>query len=229
MASGDTFERPSALVMETVDVTLDRLTVKVPISEGWLAHDTMNIFVLDADPRTCAQMHCDKHVCKMSIEYAMLLCNARHAHDWKDKSVDYGVGVYHPLYMNHPCSKWAAGQLSNYLWLLELTYATWEEYRFRYGMYPTCEANLRRVLHAGPEGFNGISTHVTVATAPPQCMPEQYRVPLTVPHFRTWENAVTAYQLYYLHEKYRFAKWTTRSEPAWFTKGTEQLDRECFR
>lgn len=29
----------------------------------------MNIFYLDPDPRICAEMHVDKHVVKMIIEY----------------------------------------------------------------------------------------------------------------------------------------------------------------
>jgi hypothetical protein len=34
----------------------------------------MNIFYLDKDPETCAQYHCDKHVVKMILETAQLLC-----------------------------------------------------------------------------------------------------------------------------------------------------------
>jgi hypothetical protein len=33
----------------------------------------MNIFYLDPNPKICAEMHVDKHVCKMVIEYAQLL------------------------------------------------------------------------------------------------------------------------------------------------------------
>ena len=36
----------------------------------------MNIFYLDREPKTCAEMHCDKHVVKMIIEYAQLLSTA---------------------------------------------------------------------------------------------------------------------------------------------------------
>ena len=34
----------------------------------------MNIFYLDRDPRIAAQMHCDKHVVKMPLESAQMLC-----------------------------------------------------------------------------------------------------------------------------------------------------------
>ena len=33
----------------------------------------MNIFVLDEDPTTAAQMHCDKHVPKMCVEAAQMM------------------------------------------------------------------------------------------------------------------------------------------------------------
>ena len=38
----------------------------------------MNIFFLDPDPDTCAQLHCDKHNVKMILEYAQLLSTAHH-------------------------------------------------------------------------------------------------------------------------------------------------------
>ncbi len=36
----------------------------------------MNIFYLDHDTRKCAEMHNDKHVVKMILEYAQLLSTA---------------------------------------------------------------------------------------------------------------------------------------------------------
>ena len=36
----------------------------------------MNIFYLDNDPKVAAEMHCDKHVVKMLVEYAQILSTA---------------------------------------------------------------------------------------------------------------------------------------------------------
>ena len=36
----------------------------------------MNIFYLHKDPKTCAEMHIDKHCVKMIIEYAQLMSTA---------------------------------------------------------------------------------------------------------------------------------------------------------
>ena len=43
----------------------------------------MNIFVLDESPVTSAQMQCDKHIVKMPLETAQMLCSVWHR---------YGVG-----------------------------------------------------------------------------------------------------------------------------------------
>ena len=36
----------------------------------------MNVFYLDKDPVVCAEMHNDKHVVKMLVEYAQLMSTA---------------------------------------------------------------------------------------------------------------------------------------------------------
>ena len=41
----------------------------------------MNIFYLDKDPKVCAEMHLDKHVVKMIIEYAQLMSTAHRVLD----------------------------------------------------------------------------------------------------------------------------------------------------
>ena len=41
----------------------------------------MNIFFLHWDPEQCAQMHCDKHVVKMILEYCQMLSAAWHVMD----------------------------------------------------------------------------------------------------------------------------------------------------
>ena len=38
----------------------------------------MNIFYLDSNPQKCAEYHCDKHVVKMILESAQLLCGVHH-------------------------------------------------------------------------------------------------------------------------------------------------------
>ena len=72
----------------------------------------MNIFYLDSSPRTCARYHCDKHVVKMIVETAQLLCGAHWATG--------GKAQYLAMGLNHPCGIWTRKSLSNYKWLCEL-------------------------------------------------------------------------------------------------------------
>ena len=55
----------------------------------------MNIFYLDTSPKTCAEMHCDKHVVKMIIEYAQLMSTAHRLLD--------GVQDIEKRYVNYQC------------------------------------------------------------------------------------------------------------------------------
>jgi hypothetical protein len=46
-------------------------------------------------------------------------------------------------------------------------------------------------------------------------MPDKYKVP---------NDAITAYRNYYVGEKSRFAKWTNREIPVWYTQGLLELN-----
>ena len=49
----------------------------------------MNIFYLDRDPKIAAQLACDKHVVKMILESAQMLCTAHGVLDG-DEPADHG-------------------------------------------------------------------------------------------------------------------------------------------
>ena len=89
----------------------------------------MNIFVLDEDPNLCAQYHCDKHVVKMILESAQMICTTHHLHP--NPNLSYTI-PYKPTHINHPCNRWMRDSLANYLWLFKLTEALNREYRYRY-------------------------------------------------------------------------------------------------
>ena len=86
----------------------------------------MNIFYLDKDPKKCAEMHCDKHVVKMILEYAQLLSTAHRVLDgneWADH-----VGLYKATHKNHPSAIWARESAGNYFWLNKLFQELCKEY-----------------------------------------------------------------------------------------------------
>ena len=60
----------------------------------------MNIFFLHEDTEKCARLHNDKHVVKMILETAQLLCTTAHELGFEDVP-------YKAVHRNHPCSIWA--------------------------------------------------------------------------------------------------------------------------
>ena len=89
----------------------------------------MNIFVLDKDPKVCATMHCDKHVVKMILESAQMICTTHH--QCYNNNLSYDI-PYKQTHVNHPCNRWLRDSLGNYLWLVNLTKHLNNEYKYRY-------------------------------------------------------------------------------------------------
>lgn len=157
----------------------------------------MNIFVLDSNPRRAAEMQCDKHIVKMSIEYAQLLSAAHHM--WNTPHADI---LYKLTHKNHPSTKWVSSHPEHYRWTYDLACATWDEYTRRYGKIHG-SARLRDILAETPD-----MTGCGYATPPPQCMPDECRV-----SGDSWECVVAAYQQYYRVAKAGFARWKLGNTP----------------
>lgn len=156
----------------------------------------MNIFVLDTDTMNCALYHSDRHVVKMVLESAQMLCTVLHQN---------GIAApYRPTHAHHPCTLWTGASLSNWIWLRNLALALNDEYRFRYGRERDhASAVIAGALPVPPIRDLGLTEFA-------QAMPEEYRVP---------GDAVTAYRRFYIKEKSGFASWTGRPVPSWFEEG----------
>ena len=152
----------------------------------------MNIFFLDYDTKKCAKYHCDKHVVKMILETAQLLCGAH----W----VTGSEAPYKLSHKNHPCSIWVRESLSNYLYLCDLGLELCKEYTYRYGRthksQQIIEWCLDKKLNIKDKGF----------TEPPKAMPNECKL----------ESVIDSYRNYYIKEKKSFAKWKNREIPDWF-------------
>jgi len=155
----------------------------------------MNIFVLDKDPAEAAKMHCDKHVIKLIIESAQMLCKA-HVHGGKDNVPYKGKG-----FINHPCSVWVRSSIHNYRWLVKMSLCLCEEYTYRYGKIHKSQQVIEWAKDNEPNIPNIPMTSFV------QAMPDDVKD----------DNAVEAYRKYYIHYKNHFAKWTTRHAPVWYT------------
>lgn len=151
----------------------------------------MNIFYLHKNPEKCAKMHCDKHVVKMILETAQILCTCH----WKNNS----EAPYRPTHKKHPCVLWANQNLGNYLWLCKLGLGLCKEYTFRYGKTHNSQRVIEWCAIHFPKNFK------KKFSQPFQAMPKKYKR----------ENPIEAYRAYYIGEKMAFAKWTKRKIPDW--------------
>ena len=145
----------------------------------------MNIFYLDKDPVKAAKVQYNKHIVKMILESAQMLCTAHHCIMGEDADVPYK-----PAHKNHPSTIWARQSAQNYAWLYYHMMALGNEYTKRYGKkhltITKCEDKLA-ILPGGilETGFE----------QPPQCMPDEYKD----------ECSVQAYWNYYIGEKHVIA------------------------
>ena len=145
----------------------------------------MNIFYLDKNPVKAAQLQYNKHVVKMILESAQMLCTAHHCIMGSDADVPYKS-----THKNHPSTVWVRQSAQNYAWLYHHMMALGDEYTKRYGKkhlsITKCEDKLAilpgGILHTGFE-------------QPPQCMPDEYKD----------ECSIQAYWNYYIGEKHSVA------------------------
>jgi len=188
----------------------------------------MNIFYLDHDVRKCAEMHNDKHVVKMILEYAQLLSTA---HRILDGVLSAGVSasgrkktvyvladhrdtiLYSATHANHPSAVWVRQSAQNYMWLAELLEECCKEYSYRYdkvhkverdGLMQTLKNNFPINISDGP------------FTEPTPAMPDDVKVLREVNTDRYQLDSIASYRNYYIQNKTHLANWKKRDVPTWY-------------
>jgi hypothetical protein len=160
----------------------------------------MNIFYLHTDPCVAAKAMTDKHIVKMILESAQMLCTAHRVLDGK---LVYSVNengrntksyshpsldevLYKSAYVNHPSAVWVREASGNYMWLYFHFVALNEEYTRRYNRVHSSYIKLNNALQCLPININdGFITSVALA------MPDKYKQ----------HNGVESYRAYYMNEK----------------------------
>ena len=73
----------------------------------------MNIFYLDKCPDKAARLQYNKHVVKMILESAQMLCTAHHCFGsvWQKENVPYKQA-----HLNHPSTIWTRRSKATYMW-----------------------------------------------------------------------------------------------------------------
>lgn len=178
----------------------------------------MNIFYLDENIDKCAEAHVDRHVTKMQLELAQMLCTNL----WIDEVLGYIARKvtsdetsivklaaldanlptevrYKPCFYNHPCTIWMRESYDNweYSWLLVdalNSEAMWRGYN---------EHKSSKLVKSLPFPTNMPSLGLTT---PAMAMPDE----------RKTEDPVQSYRDYYRNEKANLGLYTKRNPPSWW-------------
>lgn len=192
----------------------------------------MNRFIIENTPIQCAQSHCDKHVPKMVVEEAQMLCTAHRlldgqltmipAYDKQGNQVylkdgsrrmkkhwklpdEREEGLYKAAHMKHPCTIWSMETAGNYNWSVELFKALCQEYTHRYGKQHK-SAELIDSLSVAPRSISQSLelTQMPLAMgANPECI--------------DYSDIIGSYRKFYQTKQSRFKMvWTNRNVPDWF-------------
>ena len=157
----------------------------------------MNIFVLDTDVEKAAKWHVDRHVVKMPLETAQMLCTARHELGEAPERIPY-----RKAYVNHPCTIWARKSYANYKWLCNMGIELCKEYTYRYGKVHKCQAVIEDCIKNTP--VHNVFEYLEL-TEYAQAMDEEYKL----------SDPVLAYRKYYKLGKAHLHDWKYRDVPEW--------------
>ena len=149
----------------------------------------MNIFYLHRDPKKAARYQYNKHVVKMILESAQMLCTAHHY---------YGNGdnvPYKPAHVNHPSTIWVRENMLHYRWLYNHMLALGLQYMKRYGKQHLAIYKCREACMWAPEGIPTLPFK-----QPPQAMPDEYK----------HKDSIIAYWQYYINDKAHIAAKTEK-------------------
>ena len=162
----------------------------------------VNRFIVADTPQEIAQALCDKHVVKMPLEEAQMLCTVvRQANpEYADEHELYRVA-----HAKHPCTLWAGQTRTNYMYAFRLWNHMCLEYTYRYGRRHASE----RFIDALREGAKYVPAGDP--TAHPECFSEYT-------HLKTGDDwPVESYRKFYMTKQHKFDMvWSKRNKPVWF-------------
>lgn len=159
----------------------------------------------------------DKHVVKMILESAQLLCTAHRILDGRMIAAKSKTGrnvkrfvlddqrdvvLYVATHVNHPSAVWARQSVENYNWLYEHFYALGQEYTYRYNKKHKCfDGDMSYMLQSPPHNLREYDM-----TPMPSAMSDEYKIS---------DDPITNYRNYYKVGKARMHAWKNRNPPEW--------------
>ena len=147
----------------------------------------MNIFYLHKNPYKAAKYQYNKHVVKMILESAQMLCTAHHCYGSAEQQANV---PYKQAHLNHPSTVWARQSRETYMWLYYHMIGLGNEYTKRYNKQHLTITKCGEFLSTPPKYIQGNEW-----VQPPQAMPDEYK-----------DNcSVKAYWNYYIGDKRHIA------------------------
>lgn len=176
----------------------------------------MNVFVLSPSPRKSAELMCDRHVVKMTLETAQILSTGQYLYHHGGHAQP---GLYKPTHKGHPCVLGTVLIPAYRHWVYLHGLALADEYELRYGKTHKSRGVLEHPLirsWARPPseaGSDWPKTWYDLSLDFPMAMPDVYK--------QGREGRVCeAYRAYYIGEKTNqlWCKWATgrRNRPPIF-------------
>lgn len=170
----------------------------------------MNRFLIEHHTDAIAKSLCDKHIVKMPLEEAQMLCTSirHHAPEYADKHE-----LYKAVHQKHPCTLWAMETRANFVFAFNLYTAMLQEFTHRYGKFHGAGNPSTTNPLARPEHIIAARKYIPEGplTAHPQCFSGH-------DDCKTDEQwPIDAYRAFYKVDKAAFAKWEYggRQMPHW--------------
>jgi hypothetical protein len=152
----------------------------------------MNIFAVDHCPYAAAKALGDRHVVKMTLETAQMLCSI----------FPVGEAQYRRTHYNHPCTVWSRECFANYEWLYHHGMALAATYTEIYGKEHKSQAVISKCWSQVGTNMFSSDCHMTPFA---QAMPEEFK----------GHDPVEAYRRYYAIAKHHLHQYTRRGKPSW--------------
>ena len=179
----------------------------------------MNLFFIGSTPKEIARSHCNKHVVKMILEIAQMLCAAHHIGGCPIDT----LYLYRLTHANHPMSIWVRECAANYMYAARIALELCDEYACSYGrgskrhasepmlMWLMCNLPSQfgtppaREVRVSKPVVRAITGNPDGCTPVPLCMPEEY--------YR--RDLVDAYRTYYMRDVTFDRRWPDGGIPQW--------------
>ena len=164
----------------------------------------MNIFAFHKCAESAAEDHCNRHVVKMTIEYAQLLSTALYLCGAND------ARLYKPTHQHGRFVAWTMQSGANFLWLRDLWRATAQQYTLR---YVRTHATYERMDGGGVFLQHYLRLPHGKLTPPPLGMDKFPQC--VVNGGKTWDDVAASNRNYFNLTKQHIAKWKFHT-PSWY-------------